>query len=613
MIDERPASLATLRILIAGGDVLSVRHVAKALDVLPTTRLINGYGPTENTTFTTVHEITRDDLARVSIPIGKAIPGTSVVILDEMRRPVPRGVAGELCTGGSGLALGYLNRPELTSSVFISNPSRDPRFPTLYRTGDRCRVSADGTIEFVGRIDHQVKIRGIRIEPGEIEAVIAAQPGVTACRVVVHAGDATGKLLLAFCTGAPTSKPDVTNAIQRLLPTHMQPSSLTFVESFPLNASGKVDNAALLRQFETAGSADASARLRIPPATDTERIVFNIWRDLLRDDQFGATETFFELGGHSLLGMRLFNRLASECGFVKPLAVLFEYPTIRALAAEIDRNTVAHTPLGPEVLATLRKTGSGTPLFLVHGGDGGVMFYRPLADKLVGLDAPVYAIESPSLNHRDRAVPEMGSLVTEYLNIIRAKQLRGPYRVAGYSFGGVVGFLIASRLHAMGESVKLVIFDTDNPAVSVSRQHGVWRRFDVAWKRFDSESLIPRVGKVAQRFAARRANERIVRERIRRLSTAWNNGVLIDLEDRAFYLNDLYQRMLASYVPLGRVPEALLIKSSADVEGADLPSDYGWGSMIGTLQLATVPASHLTLFEPTAIDAMLPALEQYLR
>ena len=311
--------------------------------------------------------------------------------------------------------------------------------------------------------------------------------------------------------------------------------------------------------------------------------------------------------------MRLFNRLASECGFVKPLAVLFEYPTIRALAAEIDRNTVSHAPPGHEILATLRKTGSGTPLFLVHGGDGGVMFYRPLADKLVGLDAPVYAIESPSLNHRDRAVPEMGSLVTEYLNLIRSKQPRGPYRVAGYSFGGIVGFEIASRLHAMGESVKLVIFDTDNPAVSVSRQHGVWRRMDVAWKRFNSERLIPRIGKIAQRFAARRANERLLREKLRRLNTAWNNGVLTDLEDRALYLNELFQKMLASYVPRGRVPDALLIKSSADVEGADLPSDYGWGSLIGTLHSTTVPASHFTLFEPPAIDVMVPALEQYLR
>ena len=613
MMDERPESLATLRILLVGGDVLSVRHVAKALDVLATTRLINGYGPTENTTFTTVHEITRDDLARVSIPIGKAIPGTSVVILDDMRRPVPAGVAGELCTGGSGLALGYLNRPELTSAVFIANPSGDPGFPMLYRTGDRCRVCADGTIEFVGRIDNQVKIRGFRVEPGEIEAVISAQPGVTACRVVVHSGDATGKVLLAFCTGTPTSKPDVTNAVQRLLPKHMQPASITFVESFPLNVSGKVDNTALLRHLDTNGSADAFVRVRVPPATDTERIVFKAWRDLLGDDQFGVTETFFELGGHSLLGLRLFNRLASECGFVRPLAVLFEHSTIRALAAEIDRTTASVASVSHDVLATLRKAGSGAPLFLIHGGDGGVMFYRSLVDRMGGLDAPVYAIESPSLNNRARSVPDMGSLVTQYLTIIRSKQPQGPYRIAGYSFGGIVGFEIASRLHAMGELVKLVIFDTDNPAVGLSRKHGVWRRIDVAWKRFDSESLLPRIGKIAQRIAGRRANERIRQGTIRRLSTAWNNGMLTDLEDRALYLNELYQQLLANYVPRGRVPDALLIKSSMDVEGVDLPPDYGWGSVIGTLHLASVPANHFTLFEPPAIDAMVPALQQYLR
>ena len=611
MIDERPASLTALRVLLAGGDVLSMHHVSKALDLLPTTRLINGYGPTENTTFTTIHEITHADLGRTSIPIGKPIPGTTVVILDEKRRPVPAGIAGELYAGGSGLALGYLNRPELTAASFVPNPVGDPATPLLYRTGDRCRTLPDGAIEFVGRMDQQVKIRGFRVEPGEIEAVISALPDVTGCRVVLHSGDATGKVLLAFCTGVASSKKEVMNAVQRRLPLHMQPASFTYVDAFPLNASGKVDNKALVRLFETSANADASQRVSLPPSTDTERAVFKIWCDLLGDDDFGVNQTFFEVGGHSLLGLRLFNRLASEFGFVRPLAVLFEYPTIRELAAEVDRTAAPVAAVSQDVLATLRKDGSGTPLFLIHGGDGGIMFYRSLVDRMPGLHAPVYAIESPSLNRRDIPLSDMDMLVTEYLNLIRSRQPRGPYRVAGYSFGGIVGFEIASRLHALGESVKLVLFDTDNPASALKTKHGFRRRIDVAWKRFESDSLLPRVGKMLRRIATRRADEQVRKDTIDRLRKAWNSGTLSELEDRAYLLNALYQQMLTRWVPNGRVPDALLIKSSANIEGTDLP-DFGWGSVIGALQITTVPASHLTLFEAPAIDAMVPALLRYL-
>ena len=614
MIDERPESLATLRILIAGGDVLSVNHVAKALELLPTTRLVNGYGPTENTTFTTVHEITRRDLNLVSIPIGLPIPGSTVSILDERRQPVPPGVAGELCTGGSGIALGYMNRPELTAAVFIPNPSGDPAVPLLYRTGDRARLFADGTIEFVGRIDNQVKIRGFRVEPGEIEAAIAAQPGVVACRVVVDGGDASGKRLLAFCTGSPSVRPEVMSAVQRLLPKHMQPTSITFIDAFPLNVSGKVDNKALVAMLEASVVADAPDRAIVPPTTDTERAVYKMWRDLLGEVDFGVDDEFFTLGGHSLLGLRLFNRLSAELGFVRPLAVLFEFPTIRSLAAEIDRTRVPVAPpeaVSPEVLATLRKHGSGTPLFLIHGGDGGVMFYKALVDKMTHLNAPVFAVESPSLNRRDIAMPDLPTQVTQYMQLIRAKQPHGPYRVGGYSFGGIVAFEIAARLHALGEVVKLVIFDTPNPADGVESVHGFWRRTYVAWKRYESDALLPRVGKIFRRGAARRAEARVSQDKLRRFARTWADGTLSALEDRAFYHNELCLQRLAHYAPGGRVPDALLIKSSG-FEGFDVPADYGWGTAIGQLQMTSVIAGHLTLFDPAPILSMVPALEQYL-
>jgi thioesterase domain-containing protein len=294
--------------------------------------------------------------------------------------------------------------------------------------------------------------------------------------------------------------------------------------------------------------------------------------------------------------------------------VLFAHPTIRELAAEIDRKPepVASEAASNELFATLRKTGRDTPLFLIHGGDGGVMFYQALVEKLVGLDAPVYAIESPSLNRRDLTVPDLDTLVANYLEMIRAKQPDGPYRIGGYSFGGVVAFEIASRMQAQGLTVKLVIFDSANPQDGVEKRHGFWRRIDVAWKRYESDGLPRRFGKMARRITARRVDDRVRQEKIRRFSGSFNNGTLTALEDRAFYLNELYQQLLVNYTPSGSVNDALLIKSSADTEGADLPQDYGWGAVIGKLEMIVVPADHFTLFAPQAVDRMVAELQRYL-
>ncbi len=197
MIEERPEDLRGLRQLIAGGDVLSVPQVAKALAALPSTRLVNGYGPTENTTFTCCHQITRVDLTRPSIPIGRPIGHTTVRVLDRHQRPTPIGVPGELYTGGDGLARGYVGQPELTATAFIADPHQPGK--RLYRTGDRVRWLADGSLEFLGRRDRQVKLRGHRVEPGEVEHALAAEPEVTAAAVQVFDGP-TGKRLVAYVT-----------------------------------------------------------------------------------------------------------------------------------------------------------------------------------------------------------------------------------------------------------------------------------------------------------------------------------------------------------------------------------------------------------------------------
>lgn len=247
MVEQRLDDLCPLRQLLVGGDVLSVTHIRKAVDGLPGCRLINGYGPTEGTTFTCCHTITREDAQSTSIPIGKPISNTQVYLLDSTLQPVPLGEPGELCVGGDGLARGYLNQPELTAEKFVSHPFSDEPGTRVYRTGDLARYRSDGTIEFLGRVDNQVKVSGFRIELGEIEAVLMEHLSVQSA-VVVARQDAPGEKKLAayvVLRGLDDNKIELRAFLQKRLPAYMVPSELVVLTSLPLSPNGKVDRGAL--------------------------------------------------------------------------------------------------------------------------------------------------------------------------------------------------------------------------------------------------------------------------------------------------------------------------------------------------------------------------------
>src|SRR5687768_13434788 len=238
VVDERIEILRGVRQLLAGGDVLSVPHVRRVLAELPGTALINGYGPTENTTFTCCHRIDVAPREGAGIPVGRPIANTCVRVLDAGMQPAPVGVQGELYAGGAGLALGYLNQPELTAEKFVADPFAAGA--RLYRTGDRVRWRADGTVEFLGRVDTQVKIRGFRVEPGEVEAVLRAWPGVREAAVVVREDAAGDRRLVAYVAGEVTAD-EVREHLRGQLPEHMLPGAIVHLDGLPLTANGKVD------------------------------------------------------------------------------------------------------------------------------------------------------------------------------------------------------------------------------------------------------------------------------------------------------------------------------------------------------------------------------------
>ncbi|MBO4207828.1 non-ribosomal peptide synthetase, partial [Micromonospora echinofusca] len=322
--------LRGLRYLLAGGDVLSVPHVNRAVAALPDTVLVNGYGPTENTTFSTCHRVT-GEVTGDTVPIGRAIRGSTAYVLDDRLRPVPDGEVGELYVGGTGLAHGYLGDPALTASRFVADPFAATPGSRMYRTGDLVRRAGE-QVEFVGRRDRQVKIRGFRVEPAEVEAVAAGVPGVTGAAVVVQGDPSGGRRLAAFVTGT-ASVLDLRRRLTEALPSYAVPARVTRLDALPLTANGKVDRAALADR-ETHGRPEVSAGHR-PPGTELERAVVQLWEDLMGLDGLGADDDFFELGGHSLLGVQILTELRHGHGVeVSPLSFYLD-PTPAGLARTV--------------------------------------------------------------------------------------------------------------------------------------------------------------------------------------------------------------------------------------------------------------------------------------
>jgi len=345
VIDEAPEVLSAIRTLLIGGEPLSVAHVRRALTLLPATKIINGYGPTEGTTFTCLYRIPPQLASGMSsIPIGHPISNTRVYILDPRLNPCPVGVPGELCIAGDGLARGYLNRPELTAKQFLPDPfSQDPD-ARLYKTGDLARYHANGNVEFLGRLDQQVKIHGFRVELAEVEAVLGEHPMVMAVVVVAqeHLGS---KRLVAHVVGKPGSsctKQELLAFLRRRLPDYMVPAQIICAARFPALANGKTDRNAL---ESIADDRDLpEIRFQDVPKDVTEARLLEIWESVLPNRPIDLRQSFFEQGGHSLLALRLVHRIETAFGRKMGLATFVNASSVQEMAA------VLRDPSYPEQL-----------------------------------------------------------------------------------------------------------------------------------------------------------------------------------------------------------------------------------------------------------------------
>jgi amino acid adenylation domain-containing protein len=332
MVEAGLKELSGVRQLLAGGDALSARHVKMALEELAGIELTNGYGPTESTTFACCCQLRRVGRLEESAPIGAPIANTTGYVLDRRRRLAPVGIYGELYIGGAGIARGYLNRPGLTAERFVPAPFNEAAGARVYQTGDEARWRVDGNLEFRGRLDRQVKLRGFRIELGEIESVLSSYAGVLQAVVVVREDEPLGKRLIGYVVGEEKiSAGELQKYLQGKLPDYMTPGAFVMLEEFPLTPNGKVDRKALPEP-----ELDVSGREYVAPRTAAEEIVAETFAQLLKLNRVGIQENFFELGGHSLLATQAISRVKAAFAVELPLRALFESPTVKELAQQVE-------------------------------------------------------------------------------------------------------------------------------------------------------------------------------------------------------------------------------------------------------------------------------------
>ncbi|RYE11766.1 MAG: amino acid adenylation domain-containing protein, partial [Sphingobacteriaceae bacterium] len=374
--------------------------------------LYNMYGPTETTIYSTGKQILSNNLITIGLPIDN----TQVYILDEQYQPVRNGETGEIFIAGAGVALGYLNQPELTAARFTDDPFTAPP-GKMYRTGDLGRFLADQEIEYLGRADHQVKLRGYRIEPGEIEAVLQKQENVSQAVVVLREDQPGNPQLVAYIKAFERTENDeqfiinyLKTALKEALPAFMVPAQIVMLEQFPLTPNQKIDRKALPKP----ANLSAENPENTGPRTSVEKLVSDIWCEVLGRKSISIYDNFFEIGGHSLLAVQIMAKIEKETGKRVPLAALFEAPTVESLALllHMDGQSITWDSLVP-----IKAKGSKTPLYIVHGAGLNVLLFNTLAMHMHS-EQPVYGLQAKGLNGIDQPLDKLEDIAAHYVNEI---------------------------------------------------------------------------------------------------------------------------------------------------------------------------------------------------
>lgn len=586
------------RAIVIGGEAATAEAVADWFAAGGAGKpILNTYGPTETSIVVTSHRI--DGPLSATPPIGKPLPGVMVRLASAEGHAVPPRVGGELIIGGPFVGPGYLDPAAEEGKFATAGGVR------WYRTGDLAIADEQGNLHFLGRIDEQLKIRGHRVEPEETRRALLSHPLVADAHVAAYPPGAASPALAAWILPRAELPGDWSTRLARhgkaSLPAAAVPSLWACLTAFPLNERGKLDRARL----PAPAPAAADFARRDPPRGPVESALAEIYSRLLGQVGVGRDDSFFDLGGSSMDAMRLFAEIAATWQKSLPMALLARAPTPALLARHIQGGESA---AGEPVVQALPMVtdGRNPALFCIHGGDGGVLFYRGLADAFSGRQN-LLAIESPALGSAEPLdTGSVESLASEYILAMRRRQPRGPYRIAGYSFGGVVAYEMARQLEADGESIAfLCLFDTINPATTL-RPYGARERLFVYWTSLGPASVIAKSAALASRVAqgiATFTRVRIENTLARLIARSRPHSPL-----RGLQVRDAHGQAMDAYRPGPLLAPLTVVKAATGDHKFATPVDYGWSVCASRLVLLTVPGTHSTLFDPAHVGTLAETL-----
>ncbi|MET9950594.1 amino acid adenylation domain-containing protein [Streptomyces sp. NPDC006339] len=603
-----------LKALLSSGEQLRVTdEIRRLCAALPGIILENQYGPTESHVVTAYTMQGDPDRFPALPPIGRPVDRSRVHVLDARMRPVPPGVKGELYLAGDCLAEGYVDRPDLTAERFVTHPVTGER---LYRSGDLGIRLPDGDLVCLGRADSQVKVRGYRVEPAEVELAItrfaAGHPGIQEAAVVARRREGNDSFLAAFLTGDPDGA-DLAllrKQLRTVLPDYMMPSHIEWLDALPLTPSGKRDDAALRAKPLTAGTAADAAE----PLDAYERTLTEMLADLLQLPAVGPHQDIFDLGGTSLTAMRLVVQIEQRYGTSVPLSEFVAAPTAAALAARLrsGRACTAFDPLVP-----IRPDGDRRPMFFVHPMGGNVLCYVRFAKHLPD-GQPFYALQAAGADPGTEALRSVEEIAASYVEAIRRVQPSGPYVIGGWSFGGFVAFEMARQLRAAGEEIaRLVLLDTTalNPGRRLNTGDEAllgWFFWELLWLRRGGDSpleLIPAgLATLEEKFdfIAQLAIEEGV-------LPAGSTGAVVR---RLFHVYEANWKAAFAYRPEVVEQDMVLIHASEPlpevlnsmhtaIESMHKDPTNGWRERTsGVLDVVDVPGDHLTIMEEPHVGHM---------
>jgi amino acid adenylation domain-containing protein len=609
--DDLQEKLPKLKYWASSGEALPIALVEDFRRKMPGGILLNLYGSSEVAADSTWCDLNKHQGSE-SIAIGRPIANTSVYIVDQNLEPSPVGAIGELYIGGAGLGRGYLNRPELTGERFVPNPFGPEAGTRLYRTGDLGRYRSNGEIEYVGRRDQQVKIRGLRIELGEIETALSEHEEVREAVATVRKNEAGDERLVAYVVREHESAPSASELrtfLTAKLPDYMVPQAFVMLDTMPLTPNGKTDRRALPAPDRESLAMKGAF---VAPRDVLELELAHIWETVLGLDHVGVNSNFFELGGHSLMAVRLFASIEKRLGVRLPLAMLFRAPTIEQLAS-LMRETAA--PVAHSSLVEIQRGDAAPPIFFVHPVGGHVLCYFPLAQHL-GSAQPFYGLQARGLDGEHAPDTQIETMAAHYIEELRHVEPEGPYRLGGWSMGGVIAFEMARQLVKQGQEVSwLALLDSRlqkadrDPAEDedeamllaiFAQDMGLsMDNLDISLSHFYSLDADKQLAYVLQQAKAA-------------------NLVPADLD--LLHVQHLYSifkinlRALRSYAPEIYPGRIILFNADEQLFGTLDEPTMGWGQLAaGGVDVHTVPGNHFTIVREPHVNVLAEQLMNSLR